>query len=105
MDMRSMDQISRAVDETTKEFGGLDILMNNAGIAPENLAENVREEDFDATLAINLKGTFFASQAAGRAMIRQNYGRIINMSSQAGVCDPPPQTGFLVVSGCNPPPP
>src|SRR5947207_10804764 len=58
--------------------------MNNAGIAPENLAENVREEDFDATLAINLKGTFFATQAAGRIMIRQKYGRIINMSSQAG---------------------
>jgi len=44
----------------------------------------VREEDFDATLSVNLKGTFFASQAAGRAMIRQRFGRIINMSSQAG---------------------
>ena len=84
MDMRSMDQISRAVDETTKEFGRIDILVNNAGIAPENLAENVREEDFDATLVVNLKGTFFASQAAGRVMIRQKSGTIINMSSQAG---------------------
>lgn len=84
MDMRVMKQISSAVAETVKEFGRIDILVNNAGIAPENLAENVREEDFDETLAINLKGTFFASQAAGREMIRQKSGTIINMSSQAG---------------------
>jgi NAD(P)-dependent dehydrogenase (short-subunit alcohol dehydrogenase family) len=84
MDIRMMDQISRAVEETVKEFGRIDILVNNAGIAPENLAENVREEDFDATLAVNLKGTFFASQAVGRLMIRQKSGTIISMSSQAG---------------------
>jgi NAD(P)-dependent dehydrogenase (short-subunit alcohol dehydrogenase family) len=84
MDMRNMEQISRAVDETQKHFGRIDILVNNAGIAPENLAEHVREEDFDATLAINLKGTFFASQAAARHMIHRKSGAIINMSSQAG---------------------
>jgi NAD(P)-dependent dehydrogenase (short-subunit alcohol dehydrogenase family) len=84
MDVKRIDQIFAAVDQTVLHFGRLDILVNNAGIAPENLAEQVREEDFDATLAVNLKGTFFASQAAGRAMIRQNSGRIINMSSQAG---------------------
>ena len=84
MDVSHKDQILRAVEDTLKEFGRIDILINNAGIAPENLAENVREEDFDATLAINLKGTFFASQAVGRVMIRQKSGVIINMSSQAG---------------------
>lgn len=84
MDMTRLDQISRAVDDTVKHFGRLDILMNNAGLSPENLAENVREEDFDLTLSVNLKGTFFASQAAGRVMIRQKHGCIINMSSQAG---------------------
>jgi len=84
MDMRNMEQIRSAVAQTAKHFGRIDILVNNAGIAPENPAENVREEDFDATLAINLKGTFFASQAAGRIMIRQKSGKIINMSSQAG---------------------
>jgi NAD(P)-dependent dehydrogenase (short-subunit alcohol dehydrogenase family) len=84
MDMRKMEQISRAVDETAQHFGRLDILVNNAGIAPENLAENVREQDFDETLVINLKGTFFASQAAARHMIRQKSGTMINMSSQAG---------------------
>jgi len=84
MDVSRVEQIFGAVEETAKEFGRIDILVNNAGIAPENPAENVREEDFDATLAVNLKGTFFASQAAGRIMIRQKSGKIINMSSQAG---------------------
>jgi NAD(P)-dependent dehydrogenase (short-subunit alcohol dehydrogenase family) len=84
MDMTALDQISRAVSEAAGHFGRLDILVNNAGLSPENLAENVREEDFDLTLRVNLKGTFFASQAAGRVMIRQKRGCIINMSSQAG---------------------
>ncbi len=84
MDVTRLDQISRAVEETVARFGRLDILVNNAGIAPENPAEAVREEDFDLTLAVNLKGTFFASQAAGRVMIRQGYGRIVNVGSQAG---------------------
>ncbi len=84
MDVAHLDQIRRAVDDTVAHFGRLDILVNNAGVAPENLAENVVESDYDLTLAVNLKGTFFASQAAGRVMIRQNSGRIINVSSQAG---------------------
>lgn len=84
MDVSRMEQVASAIEGATSQFGKLDILVNNAGIAPENLAENVSEKDFDATLAVNLKGTFFASQAAGRIMIRQKYGRIINMSSQAG---------------------
>lgn len=84
MDMTQLDQVSRAVEDAAAQFRSLDILVNNAGVAPENPAENVREQDFDLTLAVNLKGTFFASQAAGRLMIRQNRGCIINMSSQAG---------------------
>jgi NAD(P)-dependent dehydrogenase (short-subunit alcohol dehydrogenase family) len=84
MDVSSLEQIFGAVEETVRRFGRLDILVNNAGIAPENLAENVLESDFDGTIAVNLKGTFFTAQAAGRVMIRQNCGRIINMSSQAG---------------------
>ena len=84
MDMSRLDEIQPAVAAAVAHFGRLDILVNNAGVAPENLAENVRETDFDLTLAVNLKGTFFASQAAGRVMIRQKHGRIINLGSQAG---------------------
>jgi NAD(P)-dependent dehydrogenase (short-subunit alcohol dehydrogenase family) len=96
MDMTSKDQVFRAVDDAVSRFGRIDILVNNAGIAPENPAENVREEDFDLTLAINLKGTFFASQAAGRGMIRQKYGRIINMSSQAGFAALPAESVYCM---------
>jgi len=96
MDVTRLDQIFAAVEATVKEFGRLDILVNNAGIAPDNLAENVREEDFDHTLAVNLKGTFFASQAAGRVMIAQKYGRIINMSSQAGFAALPTESVYCM---------
>src|SRR5207249_9045313 len=84
MDMTRLDEVQAAVEAAVAYFGRLDILVNNAGVAPENAAENVREKDFDLTLAVNLKGTFFASQAAGRVMIRQKYGRIVNLGSQAG---------------------
>jgi NAD(P)-dependent dehydrogenase (short-subunit alcohol dehydrogenase family) len=84
MEMTRLDQVFRAVEATVERFGRLDILVNNAGLGPENPAEAVLEADFDLTLAVNLKGTFFASQAAGRVMIRQGQGRIINLGSQAG---------------------
>ena len=96
MDVTQIEQIHRAVDATVAGFGRLDILVNNAGIAPDNLAENVREEDFDLTLAVNLKGTFFASQAAGRVMIRQKSGSIINMSSQAGFAALPTESVYCM---------
>jgi NAD(P)-dependent dehydrogenase (short-subunit alcohol dehydrogenase family) len=83
MDVTHLDQISQAVDAIVAHFDRLDILVNNVGLGPSHLAENVPEEDFDLTVAVNLKGTFFTSQAVGRLMIRQNYGRIINLSSQA----------------------
>ena len=84
MDVTSLDQITGAVDRAVDRFGRMDILVNNAGLGPENPAEDVREEDFDLTLAVNVKGTFFVSQAVGRVMIRQGSGRIVNIGSQAG---------------------
>jgi len=96
MDMTQMHEISRAVSDTVAHFGRLDILVNNAGLSPENLAENVREEDFDLTLRVNLKGTFFASQAAGRVMIQQKHGCIINMSSQAGFVALPTESVYCM---------
>jgi NAD(P)-dependent dehydrogenase (short-subunit alcohol dehydrogenase family) len=96
MDMMFPEQIRGAIAQTAEHFGRLDILVNNAGIAPENLAENVTEEDFDRTLAINLKGTFLACQAAGRIMMRQNGGCIINMGSQAGFAALPTESIYCM---------
>lgn len=84
MDVLDLEQIEKAVALTVAEFGHLDILINNAGLGPSNLAEDVTEADFDLTFDVNVKGTFFASQAAGRVMISQGFGRIVNLSSQAG---------------------
>jgi NAD(P)-dependent dehydrogenase (short-subunit alcohol dehydrogenase family) len=84
MDVSKMEEVYAAFDKIKQYYKRLDIVVNNAGVAPENLVENVAEKDFDYTLAVNLKGTFFVSQLAGALMMKQQYGRIINLSSQAG---------------------
>lgn len=84
MDVGQLDQIRTAVTKTHETFGKIDILVNNVGIAPPNPAEAVTEEDYDQTLNLNVKATFFTSQEVGKIMIRQGGGTIINMSSQAG---------------------
>jgi NAD(P)-dependent dehydrogenase (short-subunit alcohol dehydrogenase family) len=96
MDVTRMDQVFRAVDDVVERFGRVDILVNNAGIGPENPAEEVLEQDFDLTVAVNVKGTFFASQAAGRAMIARGNGRIINLSSQAGFVALPTESVYCL---------
>ncbi|MGB8215406.1 MAG: glucose 1-dehydrogenase [Anaerolineales bacterium] len=84
MDISQLDQINQAVVEGIKHFQHIDILVNNAGIGAPNKAEDVVEKDFDETIAVNLKGTFFTAQVVGREMIKQRSGKIINISSQAG---------------------
>jgi NAD(P)-dependent dehydrogenase (short-subunit alcohol dehydrogenase family) len=84
MDVTRLDEIGSAIDAAVAGLGRLDILVNNAGLGPEAPAEEVTPANFDLTMTVNVKGTFFASQAAGRVMIAQGYGRIVNLSSQAG---------------------
>ena len=71
MDISKLDQIKDAVDKSVHQFGHIDILVNNAGIGAPNKAEDVNEQDFDSTVNVNLKGTFFTAQAVGREMIKQ----------------------------------
>ncbi len=94
MDVLQMDQIAQAIAAAETFFGKLDILVNNAGGGFTNLAIDVPEEEFDITMNINLKATFFASQAAARIMKRQGRGCIINMSSQAGFAALPTESVY-----------
>jgi NAD(P)-dependent dehydrogenase (short-subunit alcohol dehydrogenase family) len=96
MDVTRSDQILRATEAIVERFSKLDILVNNAGGGTSNLAEDVREQEFDDTVALNLKGTFLTSQAAGRIMIRQKHGRIINLSSQAGFVALPTESVYCM---------
>ncbi|HEU4976275.1 MAG TPA: SDR family oxidoreductase [Baekduia sp.] len=97
MDVTDLEQVRAAVDAAADRLGRLDLLVNNAGIAPGNPAEEVAEADFDATIAVNLKGTFFTSQAAGRRMIRQGTGgRIVTIGSQAGAVALPGESVYCM---------
>lgn len=69
----------------TDAFGRVDVLVNNAGITRDGLAARMSDEDFDAVIAVNLKGTFHCCRAAAKVMMKQRWGRIINMSSVVGV--------------------
>ena len=77
--------IDKIVSEGIKAFRKIDILVNNAGIGPLDDAENVKEEEWDRTIALNLKAPFMMAQAVGREMIRRRSGKIINIASQAAL--------------------
>lgn len=97
MDVTHRDEVSRAVAAARAHFGRIDILVNNAGIGPPNPADAVSEADFDATVAVNLKGTFFVSQEVGHGMIAAGKGgRIINLSSQAGFVALPTESVYCM---------
>lgn len=84
LDVNEQHGPSRLVEAAVKEMGRLDILVNALGINRPQMPEEVTEENWDAVLNTNLRSVFFICQAAGRQMIRQQYGRIVNISSQAG---------------------
>ena len=73
------------IDAALDGFGRVDVLVNNAGITRDGLAARMGDEDFDAVIDINLKGTFHCCRAAAKVMMKQRWGRIINMSSVVGV--------------------
>jgi 3-oxoacyl-[acyl-carrier protein] reductase len=72
------------VDALVKEHGGLQVLVNNAGITRDNLAMRMKDDDWDAVVDTNLKGVFRMSRAVMRTMMKQRYGRIINITSVVG---------------------
>jgi 2-deoxy-D-gluconate 3-dehydrogenase len=84
-DVTDIAQIRNAVDQTVGKYGTIDILVNNAGVALLNKATEVSEQEWDTTLAVNLKAPFFLSQAVARIMAKNGGGQIVNLASQASV--------------------
>lgn len=77
-------QVQDAIKQLIKERGSLDILVNNAGITRDGLMARMKEDDWDAVLDTNLKGSFICAKAAARSMMKKRWGRIVNISSVIG---------------------
>ena len=84
-DVTSEDAVNEMVGKIEKEVGVVDILVNNAGITRDGLLLTMKEADFDAVIAANLKGAFLCMKAVARQMVKQRYGRIVNLSSVVGL--------------------
>ena len=82
------------VDGIVKEFGGLQVLVNNAGITRDNLAMRMKDDEWDAVIDANLKGVFRMSRAVIRTMMKQRYGRIVNITSVVGAWGNPGQANY-----------
>jgi 3-oxoacyl-[acyl-carrier protein] reductase len=83
-DVTKYPDCERCIEETLKTFKELDILVNNAGITRDNLTLRMKEEDFQAVMDVNLKGSFLMAKAVSRSMLRRRSGRIINIASVVG---------------------
>jgi NAD(P)-dependent dehydrogenase (short-subunit alcohol dehydrogenase family) len=99
LDVTDRDSIDRAVEHTVERFGRLDILVNNAGLGTNHDALDATEEEWDDLFAVNVRGLFFACQSAGRRMIAQRHGRIVNMASQAGLVGIPRHAAYSASKG------
>lgn len=88
------EEINYMMDKIEEIFDGIDILVNNAGITRDNLFIRMKEEDWDQVMDINLKGVFLCTKAVVRKMIKQKYGKIINLSSVVGVVGNPGQANY-----------
>jgi len=85
-DVASKQQVTAMIDEITKQTGGVDVLVNNAGIANYALVTDVTEQEWQKLLGVNLSGAFYCAQAVLPYMVKQKQGAIINISSVWGVC-------------------
>jgi len=82
------------VDAVVKQYGGLQVLVNNAGITRDNLAMRMKDDEWDAVMEANLKGVFRMSRSVMRTMMKQRYGRIINITSVVGASGNPGQANY-----------
>jgi 3-oxoacyl-[acyl-carrier protein] reductase len=93
-DVTDRESVDELVDQVVEQWEKLDILVNNAGITRDTLLPRMSDDDWDAVINTNLRGSFLFSRAASRYMMRARYGRIINMSSVSGIIGNPGQTNY-----------
>lgn len=94
-DVSDSEAVAAMVKETVERFGRLDILINNAGITKDNLLMRMKDSEWDDVININLKGVFLTTKAATRQMMKQRYGRIINIASIVGVSGNAGQANYV----------
>ncbi len=93
-DVTQSDRVAEAVDEVVKLWGGLNILVNNAGITRDNVIVRMKDDQWDSVININLRGTFLFTRAAARPMMKARQGRIINIASVSGLMGNPGQVNY-----------
>ncbi len=95
MDLAGRDSITNGIARASKDFGRIDVLVNNAGIAKDGLAVRMKQADWEAVLSTNLSGAFYAIQQVLQGMMRERWGRIINISSVVGEMGNPGQANYV----------
>ncbi|KLN97367.1 SDR family oxidoreductase [Moellerella wisconsensis] len=93
-DITCADSVTSAIDNVVQYYGTLDIVVNCAGMVALSPAESLSEADWDNTMNVNLKGTFLVCQCAGKLMLKNGHGKIINLASQAGVIALPEHAAY-----------
>jgi 3-oxoacyl-[acyl-carrier protein] reductase len=94
LDVRDFSQVKQAIQSVIAQYGKLDILINNAGVTRDASIARMTEEDWDAVIDTNLKGTFNCTRAVMKPMLKQRQGKIINIASIAGVVGNPGQANY-----------
>ncbi|ARN56382.1 3-oxoacyl-[acyl-carrier-protein] reductase [Sedimentisphaera salicampi] len=84
-DITNLDELTKTLDELSEAYGGVGILVNNAGVTRDKLMMQMEEQDYDIPLNVNLKAAFMATKTVLRAMVKNKFGRVVNISSVAGV--------------------
>ncbi len=93
-DIRKIEDVKTLINTAVDTFGGIDILINNAGITKDKPMAMMSEDDWDSVLDINLKGAFLCTKTAAKLMLKKRYGRIVNISSVAGNYGNPGQANY-----------